>query len=90
MIELGIFTGPPGRELSYHFERPHEYFAVGEDIGPAYALGRDAGRLYLVVPETALGGFLDLLDLEQRGFRLVGRRDWPGFVDMVLLTFEPR
>jgi 4-amino-4-deoxy-L-arabinose transferase-like glycosyltransferase len=89
VVELGIFTGPPGRELSYNFERPHEYFAVGEDVEPALELARENGRLYLVVPETALGGFLALLDLEQQGFRLVDRRDWPGFVGLVLLAYEP-
>jgi mannosyltransferase len=89
VIELSLFTGPPSRGLGYYFERPHEYFADRRPLGEAYDLGRRAGRLYVFLPEGGIAGFLPALELEERGFEQVDRREWPGTARMVLLTYAP-
>jgi mannosyltransferase len=90
VIELSLFGGPPARGLSYYLERPHEYFDDRRPVDPdAYELGREAGRLYVFLPEGGIPGFLPALELEERGFEQVDRRSWPGAARMVLLTYAP-
>ena len=85
--ELTIFHGPPARNLGYFLERPHEYFPAGRDLAEAFRLGHRSGRFHVVGPTP---GFviLPLLGMEKRGFRLVGEREWEGFVPMKRQTYE--
>lgn len=87
VVELSLFTGPPSRHLGYLFEQPHAFFADRRSLLPAYALGHLTGRFHIVGAPSGVRAFADLLAMEQHGFRLVGRRAWPGVVPLVLLTY---
>ena len=89
VLELSIFVGPPGHELGAFFQRPHEYFASGQRVDPAWGLGRRAGRFYVVLLERGEATFLRLVQIEKHGFRLVRRQVWPGLHRVVLRTYEP-
>jgi mannosyltransferase len=89
VVELSIFVGPPAHELGYFFDRPHEYFATGRALDPAWEMGRRAGGFYVVVPEGGERAFMRLLQMEKHGFRLTQRQEWRGLAPLVLRTYVP-
>ena len=89
ILELAIFEGPPSRNLSYFFERRHAYFPGGVSIEPAFRRGQASGRFHIVGPATGFAGFVPLLGMEKRGFRLVEEREWEGIVPVRRQTYEP-
>ena len=89
VVELSIYVGPPGRHLPYFFEREHPYYGEQSSKTPVYGQGRRAGRVYVVVPRGGEAGFVPFLELEQRGFERIARREWPATEPLVLLTYAP-
>ncbi len=89
VVEVSIATGPPSRQLGYWFGRPHPYFTTGRPLTEAFRLGRASGRFYVVIPAQGSERFLALLGMPQRGFRLAGKRLYPGAPNLALYTYEP-
>lgn len=89
VIELTIFKGPPAEELGFSFRRPHDYFASGRPLDPAFARGRRGGHLFVVIVKEA-EAYLQLFGVPQRGFELVSKHVFPGFQRVMVLTYVPR
>ena len=88
VVEPSFSADPPGRVLGYLMRKPHAYFPVGRPLDDLYRQGRRAGRIVVVAP-SASGPLIALYGFEQRGFRLTGRRRFPGFFPLDVLSYEP-